>query len=162
MPDSRTESALGTAEEQKVVEQLREGVRTKRLPRGLDPAKLVKETRSARIRDAAALALLDLGHPKAAELLIDLIANHDTQGHRGTLLYVLNELEASVPLDTLVEILVTGPYDAREEGLTLLQYARADDAERSRALAKLVVLKRSSDEELSVVASEAIDLLSQR
>ncbi len=158
----RTENTLATADEQRIVEQLQAVARTKKLVPGIDPAKLVQETRSRGIRNAAALALLDLGHPRTAELLIPLIATPDTAGYDGTLLFVLNELEASVPLDKLVEILVTGAYEAREEALMLLQYAQPSDAELSQALATLEPLQRSEDEELSAVASEAVDRLKRQ
>lgn len=159
MPTARTEKDLTAIDEQKIVGQLQVAARTKRLPVGLDPVKLVQETRSHGIRDAAALALLDLGNPRTAELLIPLIATSETAGHDGTLLYVLNELEASVPLDRLVEILITGAYEAREEALMLLQYAQPSDAERLEALARLEPLKGSADKQLSAAASEAIDRL---
>jgi hypothetical protein len=162
MPVSQTKSLLSTADEHKIVEQLKAVARGKRLPASIDPAKLVQETRSHRIRDAAALALLDLGYPGTAELLIPLIATSETTGHNGTLLYVLNELKAIVPLGKLIGILVSGKYEAREEALMLLERAQSDDAELSRALIELDRLRQSEDEELSAVAAAAIDRLTPR
>jgi HEAT repeat protein len=60
---------------------------------------------SPHIRNAAAIALADLGSTEAATYLTKLLAREDTQGARGTLLYALEELGGSIDLPLLVKIL---------------------------------------------------------
>lgn len=162
MSNAHIDNALAQDDEQKLIEQLQTMARTMHSPDQIDLAEVARETKSPRVRNAAALALLSFGIPDTAQLMIELLSRKDTRGARGTLLYVLNELEASVPLDLLVEILTNESYEAQEEALALLQRADADKAARMRALAKLKPLRRSKDQYLSHLASEAIDLLSRQ
>ena len=159
MPNIRSKDMLTPGEEQKLIEQLQAIAQTMRSPAHLDLTQLAWETQSTRIRNAAALALLALGVPQTAELMLRLLSRKDTKGARGTLLYVLNELSASVPLELLVDLLITENYEAQEEALTLLERARFDEMDRMSALAKLKPLKRSRDKRMSLLASEAVDLL---
>ena len=88
---------------------------------------LAKETRSPVVRNAAAIALADLGVDGADELLIDLIKRGETRGANGTLLYALREMNAYVPLSVLIDILTEDcTYEALEGVLDLI----ADNAER--------------------------------
>lgn len=159
MPNIRSKDMLAPGEEQQLTEQLQAIAQTRRSAADLDLTQLAWETQSTRIRNAAALALLALGVPQTAALMIRLLSRKDTKGTRGTLLYVLNELRASVPLELLVDLLITENYEAQEEALTLLERASFDEMERTSALAKLKPMKRSRDKHMSLLASEAVDLL---
>lgn len=63
------------------------------------------KSKDRRIRNAAAIALADLGSTKAVEYLKKLIVDSDTKGARGTLLYALEELRAPIELGLLVRLL---------------------------------------------------------
>jgi len=162
MPELSFDDLLATDDEQKIIEEIRSIAKIGRLPAGIDLKKLAWETRFPRVRNAAAMAILALGVPNTAELMIKLVNRADTKGTRGTLLYVLNELKAAVPLDTLVDILVNDSYEAQEEAINLFRNRRFSERERTDALSKLRPLKRSKDRHLSLLASEAADLLIQQ
>ena len=51
------------------------------------------------------MALADLGVDGADQLLIDLIKRKESRGTNGTLLYALREMNAYVPLPTLIDII---------------------------------------------------------
>ena len=162
MPELRFDDLVTAGDEQKIIEEIRSIAKIGRLPAGIDLMKLACETRSPRVRNAAAMALLTLGVPNTAELMINLVSRADTKGARGTLLYVLNELKSAVPLDTLVDILINDSYEAQEEAINLLRILRFGERERTDALSRLRPLVRSNDEHLSLLASEAVDLLVHR
>ena len=82
--------------------------------------RLAETTSSPRVRNTAAIAMADLGIDGAAQLLVRLLARDDTKGHRGTLLYALEELGEEIPLPVLVSVLLDGNYESREEALDLL------------------------------------------
>jgi HEAT repeat protein len=67
---------------------------------------LLRRAPNPHIRNAAAIALADLGSTEAATYLTKLLAQEDTKGARGTLLYALEELGASIDLPLLVRVLV--------------------------------------------------------
>jgi HEAT repeat protein len=67
---------------------------------------LLARAPSAHIRNAIAIALADLGSTAAATYLRKLLAQENTKGARGTLLYALEELGASIDLPLLVRVLV--------------------------------------------------------
>jgi HEAT repeat protein len=67
---------------------------------------LLWQAPSPHIRNAAAIALVDLGSTEAATYLTTLLAQDDTKGARGTLLYALEELGESIDLPLLVRVLV--------------------------------------------------------
>lgn len=133
--------------------------RARRTSPDLDPLNVLRETRSPRVRNEAALALLAIGTPKAAEAIVELLGRSDTKGARGTLLYVLNEMNAHVPLATLVEIIVGESYEAQEEALSLLRKTKFAPGERTGAMVRLKPYKQSRDPHMSLLAAEALEAL---
>jgi HEAT repeat protein len=121
--------------------------------------KLASETRSASVRNAAALALLDCKAPGTADLMTDLVMRPETRGSRGTLLYVLAELEATVPLPVLLDILTQDSHEARAEVLGLLAAADYSPGNVEHALPMLRNMAHSSDKEAAEHAREAIEIL---
>jgi nucleoid DNA-binding protein len=87
--------------------------------------RIIRETNSSRVRNAAAIALADIRAPNATDVLVELLADPKTENSRGTLLYAIEELNGTVPLETLVDIILSGTYESREEALRLLTSGRA-------------------------------------
>lgn len=99
-------------------------------------------THSAVLRNDAALALADLksaSKPDVVKAITKLLSRDSTRNRRGTLLYVLDELNAHVPLGPLVDVIISDRYEAQEEALNLIEKNLANyrAADRSRAVAKL-------------------------
>lgn len=154
------QAAIAAGNEAEVVEALRE------VPNGRSGAaaiesikKLASETCSAAVRNAAALALLDCGAPGAADLLIELVGRPETRGSRGTLLYVLAELNAKVPLPVLLDVFADDGYEARAEALGLLADCDYPSAQVDQALPALRAIAASTDSERAEHACEAIAIL---
>ena len=153
-------AALETGNEDEIVSALEYvAQRPKRAETVQLVKKLAAETRSAVVRNAAALALLDWQAPKTAQLMLELVARPETRGHRGTLLYVLNELNASVPLALILDVLAQDNYEARAEALALLAGADHPLGNVGEALPVLRRLTQSNDQEAAEHAREAIDIL---
>jgi hypothetical protein len=77
--------------------------------------RILGRTSSNRIRNAAALATVDCQIPGASDILLELLTRPDTQGARGTLLYALQVLGTKIPLNTLIDLIVTDTFESREE-----------------------------------------------
>jgi HEAT repeat protein len=120
--------------------------------------RLAETTRSPRVRNAAAIAMADLGIAGAGQLLVRLLGRDDTKGHRGTLLYALEELGEEVPLPVLVCVLLDGHYESREQALDLIgkeQIAFTMD-QLDAAIAELSGLASSDDAYASGVGRTAV------
>lgn len=96
------DTALRTGDEGRIVDALRHSSRG---PTEHDRSSLTRETvtllqttASRRVRNAAALALADLGDPHAAESIVDVLHRPEIAEASGTLLFALNEFGASLPL----------------------------------------------------------------
>jgi hypothetical protein len=122
---------------------------------------LLEEAASPRVRNSAALMLADLHASGAKQTLIDLVARPDTKGSRGTLLYSLSQLRASVPVELLVKIILEDSYEAREEALDLVSRGRAEGAagDFTRAQGMLVGALATADEERGAAIRRALDYL---
>jgi hypothetical protein len=60
-------------------------------------------------------------HAQSAKgVLIEMLTRPDTKGSRGTLLYALRELGATVPPNVLIEAVINDSYEAGAEALGLL------------------------------------------
>src|ERR1700733_3012107 len=68
---------------------------------------ILSNTHSARVRNVAAIAVADFRSENIKEALLDLLLRNDTRKSRGTLLYVLDEIGASIPIDILTRIIAT-------------------------------------------------------
>ena len=89
--------------------------------------RILGDTRSDRIRNAAALCLTDLIGRDAAKSIADVIRQPDMPRAAGSLLFALNEVEACLPLDLLVEVIARGSLEAQGEALTFLEDERVED-----------------------------------
>jgi hypothetical protein len=132
------ETVASAGDEGRLVQELR-SLKTQRSPRALRAAKAMhalEHTNSSRVRNAAALALLDLHVGSAKDALISLLKRPDTKGSRGTLLYALEQLGVDVPLAVLAEIIVNESYEAREEALSFVVSNRIECSAEEFAHAK--------------------------
>jgi HEAT repeat protein len=120
--DTAAAAAPSLDDEDRLVAELRslKSRRSPRAPRIARAVELLEQTGSSRIRNAAALALADLHARDAKDKLINAVNRPETKGSRGTLLYALGELGASVPLPVLTHIVLDDTYEAREEALALI------------------------------------------
>jgi hypothetical protein len=123
--------------------------------------KLARSTRSAAIRNAAALALADLRVEGARDVLIALLKRPSTRNHRGTLLHAIEELDTDVPLLLLVDIIAKDGYEAREQALDLIATERSSGTalELQRAQRKLTTLAASGDRDRAGAARAALSYL---
>lgn len=115
------------------------------------------------IRNAAAIALADMRSPTAPESLVRLIRSATTKGARGTLLYALEELEASVDLDLIVDLLINDNSEVQAEGLRSIQggritYANSQDIRRETSRLRKAITEHTDDDRISNMR-EAIHLL---
>src|SRR5271165_672616 len=116
------DAAIGSGDEGRIVGALdalgRSGASSAERSRIMQ---LAMETRSPVVRNAAAIALVDLGADGADELLIDLIKRKETRGANGTLLYALREMNTYVPLSVLIDIITEDrTYEALEGALDII------------------------------------------
>lgn len=123
---------------------------------------LLRDTRSQKIRAAVAMTLADLSIRDAAPIIISVISRSDVIRSSGTLLFALNELNASIPLDLIVSIIEVSSFEARAEALTFMEEIRVTpykDADRVEAAHRLKAVQKNSDLERADAASLALDYL---
>jgi hypothetical protein len=160
---SVAETALLGEDEGSLIEELRK-LKSRRSPRPARAARAVQileQTGSARVRNAAALALADMRADAGKDALIDLLKRHDTKGSRGTLLYALQELGADLPLPVLADIITEESYEATEEALNFLAKGLVEDSAEgfARARARLEAALLSADAERSQAIRRALEYL---
>jgi hypothetical protein len=142
-PYLRTPGLLEAAElagnEDKLVEALRhvESEKSRRQDRASQVLRILKETDSPRVRNAAAIALADMKVTTAKDELIKSLSRDDTKSSRGSLLYALEEMNAEIPPTVLADIIASDGYEAREEALRILERQKYDTAEIRRSRQKL-------------------------
>lgn len=134
---SAFEAALASGNESLLIEELRKASsqRSRRKARIALIGRILKQTDSPRVRNAAALALADMRAHSAEDVLIDALMRPDTKGYRGTLLYALGELDAALPISLLVDIIIEDSYEAQEEALNFIangKFDRDEDPHQSR------------------------------
>lgn len=123
---------------------------------------LLMDTASNRVRNAAAVALADLRADGAAEDIVKLLRAPETARVAGTLLFALDELGGTLPLDALLTIVEHGSYEARAEALRFIAEDRLtpdDDATLLAATDSLHALASASDAETSRAAMDALERL---
>ena len=123
---------------------------------------MLRLTPSRKVRDAAAIALVDMNARNACDSVIAVLRRPEIGREAGTLLYALDELDASIPLDVAVSLIEHGSYEARAETILLMQEGRIgsfDAAARLAASSKLVDLQTAPDEELAEAATLALDAI---
>jgi hypothetical protein len=121
---------------------------------------ILSNTRSPRVRNAAAIAVADLHSERTKEVLTNLLVRDDTKNCRGTLLYVLDEIGASIPIDVLTQVIATSRYEAQEEALGFLKSRRIDwnRQQLQRSMQRLQRMTRSKNAERSKAAERALKL----
>jgi HEAT repeat protein len=155
------EEAFLRGDEDQLVDELRKVSRQKPRRRGGIVIRILEETNSPRVRNAAALALADMRMKRAKDKLIDVLKRPDTKGYRGTILYALDELGVNLPLSLLVDLLIQDTYEAREEALGFLGSGKIDcDEDLNRLRQKLRASLQSADEERSHAVNTALQYLS--
>jgi len=126
---------------------------------------LARKTRSPQIRNAAAIAVADLGVDGADQLLIDLIKRKESRGANGTLLYALREMNAYVPLPVLIDIITEDrTYEALEGVLDIIanNAAKYEAKEKAEAVSRMKPLLTSTDAHTGHTAKLAIKYLTRR
>lgn len=124
-------------------------------------ARLARETRSARIRNAAVLALVDIGHEDAAQIIVSLLREPHTAGARGTLLFALQELGVKIPIGDIVALLRQDSFETREECILALaegRYEASPEAYRE-AVADLALLAEAAEPERREAMRSALAVL---
>ena len=102
--------------------------------------RILEKTKSHRIRNYAASALADLRARNATNAMINLLAQPDKKGSRGALLLAIRRLEGQVPLSILVDIIVDGADEGKEEALDLIDrrsYRECSPAEFAESCSKI-------------------------
>ena len=124
----------------------------------------LESAQSPGVRNAAALALSDLGLEGCVKNIVDVIMQPGVAASSGTLLYAIEELGGELPLSAFVHVLESGSYEARQQALDLLWSGRVatDDETRDGSLEKLEALGSASDQELAAAASEVLAMLKGR
>src|SRR5437899_2296939 len=86
------EAAFLSGNEDQLVEELRKvpSQKTRRRTGASKVVRILEQTSSPRVRNAAALALADLRMTSAKDKLIEVLRRAETKGHRGTILYALD------------------------------------------------------------------------
>ena len=122
---------------------------------------IAEKTDSSQVRNAAAIALADLHIEEADQVLTRLLRRPDTRGHRGTLLFALDQLNASLPLPLVVSLLLEEKYEGREETLMIVgkRHVTGTIQELETALSRLKPLADSGDEYTAAVAERAVTCL---
>ena len=96
-------------------------------------------------------------------VLIKLIGRPDTRNHQGTLLYALDELNASLPAPLVVTLLLDENYEVREETLMIVgkRHVIGTAAELDAALLALRPLADLDDEYTACVGERAVRWIGQ-
>ena len=162
-PQIDLDAAIGSGDENRIVDAL-DAIGRSRLSSAERSRimELARKTRSPQIRNAAAIALADLGVDGADQLLIDLIKRKESRGANGTLLYALREMDAYVPLPMLIDIISEDrTYEALEGVLDVIanNAAKYEAEEKAEALSRIKPLLTSTDAHTSHTVRLAIKYL---
>ena len=130
-----------------------------------DVVEVLRTTASRRVRNAAALTLADLGASGMTSHIVDVLRDPKIPGEAGTLLFVLHELGAFLPLDVIPWLIAEGSYEARAETLMFVEEGRveaADDQQKGDAKRMLTALASDNDEETAEAACLALTYFAHR
>lgn len=123
------------------------------------------QTSSVKVRNAAAVAPVDMNAKAACDTIVTVLRRPDIAPEAGTLLYALDELGASLPLDVAICLIENGSYETRAETLLLLQAGRITPFEtdaRDAAVLRLSAYRAAQDLELSEAAGIALEAITPR
>jgi HEAT repeat protein len=111
--------------------------------------RVLSSTDDSRIRNACAIALSDLRDEGCVELIARLLRDPRTAGHRGSLVYALENFDSRPLFSLLVEIAAMDGFEARHEAFGLLCAIEGDIDPAVLGDAKIVArdaLKQAPDE----------------
>jgi nucleoid DNA-binding protein len=154
------ELARISGDEDRIVAELRK-TKSSEGNRAEQVAGILRQTSSPRVRNAAAIALADMRIPTAAQVLIEILDKPENRKQSGTLLYALEEIKAKVPLRTLVNIILEGSFEARQEAIDLIE-SRLVKSTETEIHQSVDGLKRAtpSDKEQAASISRALKAIS--
>jgi HEAT repeat protein len=123
---------------------------------------ILENTKSYRVRNSAATALVDLRADNATTAMIDLLSQPDKRGSRGALLLAIGRLRATVPLSILVKIIADEADEGKEEALDLIgrhSYRECSPGEFAEAYATIEAARLSAHGERSRALRRASEYL---
>lgn len=122
---------------------------------------LLRVTPNGDLRNALALALSDLGEPRAFAEIVALLRQDRTLGNRGTLLYALRPFDCSSIVSLLVDMVIEGNYEVAREAMTLLSSVDTDmgDDEWQGYVDRLRVALASPTEERKPLLLDLLEML---
>lgn len=129
--------------------------RARRERRALD---LLKKN-SPVVRNAAALALSDMGSRAAVPKIVDAVMMPGVARTAGTLLFAIEELEGTIPIRALVHLIANGSYEARQQALDLLASGHVEMDDVDSAVRQLEGLCSDASDEKAAAAQQALGLL---
>lgn len=162
MAVSALNAAFESGNENLLVEELRKisSQKSRREGRIALVARILEQTGSPRVRNAAALALADMRAQNTADKIIRVLRREDTKGYRGTLLYALEQLDAILPISLLVALIIDDSYETREEALPFITNEKFDwDEDPGRIRRRLLAALPSAGEERSHAINAALKSL---
>lgn len=119
---------------------------------------LLRATRSARVRNASALALTDIAGKQAGPAIAAVLRRPEIARSAGTLLFALNDVEASLSLDLVVDMIERGSVEAKAEALTFMQEWRIEPADPVLLEAARVRLMELCQDDVEAKTAEAAEL----
>lgn len=110
-------------------------------------AKLALMSHDARIRNRAAIELMDSGNPEAVAALVAAIEKDGNRQARGTLIYALSGFDCSSRFSEIFRWAIEGGFEASHEAISILreQSICPDDEDRAACLRMLSVAHTSSN-----------------
>lgn len=163
-PDA-LELAWMSGDDEKIVAELKR-TKSRKGNRAEQVIRILQKTPSPRVRNAAAVALADMRAPKAAQALIEMLDKPEGPRQGGTLLYALEEIKGKAPLRILVNIILSGSYEARQEALGLIEsgLVKFNQTELRNAAARLRSVappSKEQDDTIKRALEEISDLRSR-
>ena len=124
---------------------------------------ILQTTSDPAIRDAAAIGLRELGDERALYPLVSLIMDPKTGGHRGTLIYALEEFDCSPFLDFLLDLVITGNFEVSHQAFLVIESIEVKvDAETiDLCLQKAQHALLHANEEKAELLRDLVDLLNK-
>jgi len=84
----------------------------------------LRATEHYRLRNAAAIALADLGSKEGKDEIVSLLKDKITLDHRGSLLYALESYDCSDVIDLMVELACDENFEVSRQALVIMKSIR--------------------------------------
>jgi hypothetical protein len=81
---------------------------------------VVRTTDDGELRDRTAVALSDQRVPELFDVIVDLLSDERTLGHRSTLLYALAPYDCAPILPLLIDLAIDGTFEERAHATELI------------------------------------------